>query len=258
MRLTHLLSALGLALSLSVAAQAKDYTAIRFGMDASYAPFESVNQQGQIVGFEVDYANAICAKIKVTCTFQNQDWDGIIPSLLANKFDVILSSMNITEARKQKVIFSTMYYATPPVFVGQADNKSDDVSPAALKGKTIGTQSSTIHSAYLERLYKDSEIKLYPTQDEPNLDIANGRLDYVVGDILVEQDFIEKKGNGCCRVVAEIKRIPDIHGPGVGAAFRPEDTALRDQFNKAIAELDADGTYKALEAKYFKTDIRGE
>ena len=257
MRLSQFLPVLGFALCLAPVAQAKEYKAIRFGMDASYAPFESVNQQGQIVGFEVDYANAICAKIKVTCTFQNQDWDGVIPALLSNKFDVIFSSMNITEARKQKVIFSTMYYATPPVFVGQADTKPD-VSPATLKGKTIGTQSSTIHAAYLEKYYKDSEIKLYPTQDEPNLDIANGRLDYVVGDILVEQEFIDKKGNGCCKVLAEIKRDPAIHGPGVGAAFRPEDTELRDQFNKAIDELDADGTFKALEAKYFKSDIRGK
>ena len=257
MRLSQFLPALGLALCLAPMAQAKDYKAIRFGMDASYAPFESVNQQGQIVGFEVDYANAICAKIKVTCTFQNQDWDGVIPALLSNKFDVIFSSMNVTEARKQKVIFSDVYYATPPVFVGQADSKAD-TSPAALKGKTIGTQSSTIHAAYLEKYYKDSDIKLYPTQDEPNLDIASGRLDYVVGDILVEQEFIEKKGNGCCKVLSEIKRDPAIHGPGVGAAFRPEDTDLRDQFNKAIAELDADGTFKTLEAKYFKSDIRGK
>ena len=125
---------------------------------------------------------------------------------MANKFDVIFSSMNITDERKKQVIFSDMYYATPPVFAGQASNKSDDVSPAALKGKTIGTQSSTIHANYLEKFYKDSDIKLYPTQDEPNLDLANGRLDYVVGDGLVEQDFIDKKGNGCCRVIAKIKR----------------------------------------------------
>ena len=257
MRLSTFFSVGTMALCLAAGAQAKDYTTLRFGMDASYAPFESVNQQGQIVGFEVDYANAICAKIKVTCTFQNQDWDGVIPALLSSKFDVIFSSMNVTETRKQKVIFSNVYYATPPVFVGQADSKPD-TSPAALKGKTIGTQSSTIHAAYLEKYYKDSEIKLYPTQDEPNLDIANGRLDYVVGDILVEQEFIDKKGNGCCKVLSEIKRDPAIHGPGVGAAFRPEDTDLRDKFNKAIDELDADGTYAKLEAKYFKTDIRGK
>ena len=262
MRPSRLLATLCLAAGLAVQAyapaHAKDYKTIRFGMDASYAPFESVNQQGQIVGFEVDYANAICAKLQVTCTFQNQDWDGIIPSLLSNKFDVIFSSMNITEERKQKVIFSDMYYAAPVVFAGQNSNKSNDTSPAALRGKSIGTQSSTIHAVFLERLYKGSDIKLYPTQDEPNLDLASGRLDYVVGDSLVEIEFVEKQGKGCCRIVAEIPRIADIHGPGVGAAFRPDDTELRDKFNTAIAELDADGTFKRIAAKYFQIDIRGK
>ena len=237
--------------------QAKDYTTLRIGMDASYAPFESVTPSGDIVGFEVDYGKALCAKMKVTCSFQNQDWDGIIPALLGNKFDVIFSSMNITDERRKKVLFSDMYYATPPVFVGQASGAAD-TSPAALKGKTIGTQSSTIHAVYLDRFYKNSEIKLYPTQDEPNLDLASGRIDYVVGDMLVEQDFVEKKGNGCCKLLNKIARVPDIHGPGVGAAFRPEDTDLAAKFNKAIADADSDGTFKALETKYFKDDIRGK
>ena len=264
MRLSKLMCILGLAASVAASclavsdADAKDWKTIRFGMDATYAPFESVASNGDIVGFEVDYGKVLCQKMKVTCTFQNQDWDGIIPALLANKFDVILSSMNITDERKKKVLFSDMYYATPPVFVGQASNKSDDVSPAALKGKTIGTQSSTIHANYLDKFYKDSEIKLYPTQDEPNLDLASGRIDYVMGDSLVEEDFVEKKGNGCCRILSKVTRVPEIHGPGVGAAFRPEDTDLAAMFNKAIAEADADGTYKALETKYFKDDIRGK
>lgn len=259
MRFPRLLLAIAATVSLATAhAGAKEWKTIRVGMDASYAPFESVNSRGEIVGFEVDYARAVCAKLQAACTFQNQDWDGIIPSLLASKFDVIVSSMNITDARKQRVIFSDVYYATPPVFMGQAGNPSTDISPAALKGKSIGTQSSTIHVNYLEQFYKGSEIKLYPTQDEPNLDLASGRLDYVVGDLLVSQEFADKKGNGCCRILSTIERVPGIHGPGVGAAFRPGDTDLRDAFNKAIAELDADGTYKTLQDKYFTTDIRGK
>jgi lysine-arginine-ornithine-binding protein len=250
---------LGLTVGLLTSgAEAKDWKTVRIGMDATYAPFESINPKGEIVGFEVDYANALCAKMKLTCTFQNQDWDGIIPSLLAGKFDVIVSSMNITAERAKKVAFSDFYIATPPVFSGQASNKSDDISPAALRGKSIGTQSSTIHANYLEKFYKDSDIKLYPTQDEPNQDLASGRLDYVVGDGIVTQDFIDKHGNGCCRIIATIKRIPEIHGPGVGAAFRPEDTDLRDMFNKAIAEADADGTFTAVEKKYFTINIRGK
>jgi polar amino acid transport system substrate-binding protein len=239
-------------------AAAKEWKTVRLGTDATYAPFESVDPSGKIVGFEIDYAMALCAKIKVTCTFQNQDWDGIIPALLAGKFDVIFSSMNITAERARKVLFSDMYYATAPVFATSAGNASDDVSPAALRGKTIGTQSSTIHANYLETFYKESTIKLYPTQDEPNLDLASGRIDYVVGDSLVEADFIEKKGDGCCRVAARIKRIDEIHGPGVGAAFRPDDTELKDMFNRAIAEADADGTFSRLQARYFKEDIRGK
>ena len=236
---------------------AKEWKTVRVGMDATYPPFESVDSSGKIVGFEVDYANALCAKMHVTCTYQNQDWDGVIPALLSGKFDVIFSSMNMTPARAQKVLFSDMYYATPPVWVTQASNKSDDTSLAALKDKTVGTQSSTVFANYIDKDYKGVETKLYPGGDEPLLDLANGRLDYVVTDILVAQKYIDKNP-GCCRIIKEITRTPDIFGPGVGAAFRPDDTDLKTMFDKAIAEADADGTFKRLEAEFFKIDIRGK
>jgi polar amino acid transport system substrate-binding protein len=264
-RKTNLLPVLGMAIMGFAAtlagapAMAKEWKTVRIGMDATYPPFESVNAKGEIVGWEVDYANEICKRMKVTCTFQNQDWDGIIPSLLAGKFDVIISSMNITEARKQRVAFSDFYFSTPPVFLGAAANKSNDVSPAALKGKTIGTQSSTTFANYLEKFYKDSQIKLYPSGDEPQLDLANGRIDYAVTDVIVGTAFIEKTG-ACCRVVAEIDRAKhsDIFGPGVGAALRKDDPELLAMINKAIAEVDADGTFAKIAAPYFKVNIRGK
>ncbi|MBV9218804.1 MAG: transporter substrate-binding domain-containing protein, partial [Methylobacteriaceae bacterium] len=100
MREKMLLTVVAVALAAAIGpASAKEWKTVRFGMDASYAPFESVDTKGDIIGFEVDYGKALCEKMKVTCTFQNQDWDGIIPSLLADKFDVIFSSMNITAER---------------------------------------------------------------------------------------------------------------------------------------------------------------
>ena len=253
------LAALGMAAVLAgTSAQAKDWTTVRIGIDATYPPFESVNAKGEFVGWEVEYAKALCAEMKVTCTFQNQDWDGIIPALLAGKFDVIVSSMNATPARQKVVAFSDIYFATPPVFIGPASNKSNDTSPEALKGKTIGTQSSSTFANYLEKYYKGSEIKLYPGGDEPQNDLKAGRLDYTVTDLIVGTSFVEKSGDGCCRVVSEIKRVPDIFGPGVGAAFRKEDSDLRERFNKAIAALDADGSYKKIAAGYFKVNIRGQ
>lgn len=260
MKTMKIWAALGFAVAALTAApvEAKEWKTVRIGMDASYAPFESVNSSGEIVGWEVDYAKILCAKMKVTCTFQNQDWDGIIPALMGDKFDVIFSSMNITKARAEKVLFSQPYYSVPPAFITTASNASNDISPAALKGKTIGTQSSTIHVNYLEKYYKGSEIKTYPTQDEANLDLANGRLDYVTADALVLEEFVNTKGKGTTRFVATYPRDPEVHGPGVGAAFRPADKDLADMFNKAIDEADADGSYKKSEAPYFKMDIRGK
>src|ERR1700712_3689793 len=97
-------AALGIVLSLS-SGQAKEWKTVRVGTDATYPPFESVDPSGKIVGFEMDYAAALCAKMGVTCTYQNQDWDGIIPALLSGKFDVIISSMNETPARAKRVLF---------------------------------------------------------------------------------------------------------------------------------------------------------
>jgi polar amino acid transport system substrate-binding protein len=258
MKLAKILAAIGLAACLTGGgAQAKDWKTVRIGTDATYPPFESVEPSGAIVGWEVEYGNDLCAKMHVTCVWQNQDWDGIIPALLSGKFDMIVSSMNMTPARAQKVLFSNMYYATAPVWVGQASNKSDDTSPAFLKDKAIGTQSSTVFAAYLDHDYKGIEAKLYPGGDEPMIDLGSGRLDYAVTDILLAEKYIEKNP-GCCRIIKEIPRTPDIFGPGVGAAFRPEDTDLKDMFNKAIAEADADGTFKRLDDKYFKINIRGK
>jgi polar amino acid transport system substrate-binding protein len=253
------LTAVVLAASLAgTPALAKDWKTVRIGMDATYPPFESVNPKGEIVGWEVDYARELCKRMNVTCTFQNQDWDGIIPSLQAGKFDVIMSSMNITPPRQKLIAFSDVYFATPPVFVGLTSNKSDDVSPEALKGKTIGTQSSTTFANYLEAYYKGAEIKLYPGGDEPQNDLKAGRLDYTVTDLIVGTTFVEKVGDGCCRIVSQIKRIPEIFGPGVGAAFRKDDSDLVAMWNKAIAEVDADGTYKKIADQYFKINIRGK
>ncbi len=243
------------ALCLAAAtAGAKDWKVVRIGMDATYPPFESVDPSGKIVGWEVDYARNLCDKMKVTCEFQNQDWDGIIPALLSGKFDVILSSMNETPQRAKLVGFSDVYYATAPVWVTAASNKSDDTSLAAMKGKAVGTQSSTTFANYLAKNYAGVDVKLYPGGDEPFADLASGRLDYVVSDTLVAEKFIEKMP-GCCRIVSEIVRDPAVFGPGVGAAFRPDDTDLKDMFNKAITEAKADGSFKTLAAKYFKIDI---
>jgi polar amino acid transport system substrate-binding protein len=226
---------------------------IKIGTEGAYPPWNNLNAKGELEGFEIDFGNAVCEKMKVKCTWVAQDWDGIIPALLSKKYDLIMAGMNATEERKQKVDFSDVYTLGKITIIGNKADTNTDISPAALKGKSIGVQGSTIHANYAEKYYKDSTIKPYPTQEEANLDLANGRVDYVMADEDSLVAFIEKGGEGaCCKVIAEVTRDPLIHGAGVGAAFRKEDAELRAKFNAALKEAFADGTFKKINDKYFK------
>ncbi len=242
------------ALMLGAGVAQADIKKVRIGTEGAYPPFNSVDSSGQLVGFDIDIAKAMCEKMKVECTFVAQDWDGIIPALLSKKFDAIVASMSITDERKEKVAFTIPYYQTPGNFVAPKDTKLTDISPAGLKGKSIGAQSSTTGSVYLEDKYKGSEIKLYQTQDEANADLAAGRLDAVLADKFVLYEWLEKTDAGkCCKFVGP--DLADVNPQGTGIALRKEDNELREMFNKAIKEIVADGTYKKINAKYFPFDI---
>ncbi|MDP3256058.1 MAG: transporter substrate-binding domain-containing protein [Bosea sp. (in: a-proteobacteria)] len=236
-------------------AQAKEWKEVRIGTEGAYPPFNNLNAKKELEGFEIDYGNLLCERMKVKCTWVVQDWDGIIPALLSNKYDIIIAGMNATDERKKRVDFTSVYTKTPIWIIGPKTTTSTDFSPAALKGKAIGVQGSTIHTNYAEKYYKDSTIRPYPTQEEANLDLINGRLDYVIADSLALEDFLAGKGKDCCKKIGDITRDPTIHGPGVGGAVRKDDTALKAMFDKAIAETIADGSHKKIADKYFKIPI---
>jgi polar amino acid transport system substrate-binding protein len=218
-----------------------------------------VDASGELVGFDVDIAKALCEKMKVTCTFVAQDWAGIIPALQAGKYDAIVASMSITEERKKQVAFTNKYYNTPPSFIGPKDSKITDWSPEGLKGKVLGTQGSTIHANFLEEVYKPAgaEIKLYPTQDDANADLAAGRLDGVEADKVVLSEWLKKPEGACCEIKVDVDnhKYEKIFGEGVGVAIRQDDKDLVEMFNKAISEIVADGTYKKINDKYFPFSI---
>lgn len=238
-----LLAAAALALTgFATGAQAQAITEIKIGTEGAYPPYNNLNAKKELEGFEIDYMNALCEKMKVKCTWVVQDWDGIIPALLSKKYDVIVAGMNATPERQKRVDFTDVYTSTPIAMVGAKSITSTDISPAALKGKAIGAQGSTIHMNFLEAYYKGSTARPYPTQEEANLDLLNGRLDYIVADLEALESFLKDKGKDCCKIIAEVKRDPAIHGPGVGMAIRKEDGALKAMLNKAIAESKTDGT----------------
>jgi polar amino acid transport system substrate-binding protein len=251
------LAAAAVALAMvSSAVMAGEWKKVRIGTEGAYPPFNYVDSDGKLKGFDVEIALALCDKAKVECDLVAQDWDGIIPALLAKKYDAIVASMSITEERKKKVDFTDKYYNTPAKFVVSKSAGVTDVSPEALKGKNVGAQSSTIHANYLEEFYKDSSIKLYGTQDEANSDLAAGRLDAVIADSTVLYSWLEKEEGKCCQFSGpDITEPERIFGSGAGIAVRKEDSDLKDMLNKALAEIIADGTYKKINDKYFPFSI---
>jgi len=224
---------------------------VRIGTEGAYPPFNFFDTNNELQGFDIDIAKAVCEKMKVTCTFVAQDWDGIIPALQAGKYDAIFASLSITDERKQVVDFSRAYNNMPSAFIAPKDSGITDTSPAGLSGKTIGAQSSTIQAAYLEENYGDLDFKFYPTQDEVNLDLAAGRIDALFVDKLVGLDWLKTEDGSCCAVVGTDVPV----GEGIAAAVRKGDAELRDAISKAIEEIKADGTFDKINAKYFDFSI---
>lgn len=253
------LSAAALVLAAGAAtAQEKEWTTIRIGTEGAYPPFNELTSDGQLTGFDIDIAKALCAEMKAECEFVTQDWEGIITALIAGKYDAIVASMSITEERKQQVDFTDKYYTSPIAFMAPKDGGITDVSPEALSGKSLGAQASTISGNYLQDAYKGADIRLYPTQDEANADLESGRLDAVLVDKFVGQAWLDDAGAECCAFVGEDITDPSIIGEGIGIAVRKEDTALKEKFNAAIKAIRENGTYQEINAKYFDFDVYGE
>ncbi|HVJ51420.1 MAG TPA: ABC transporter substrate-binding protein [Aliidongia sp.] len=229
---------------------------VRIATEGSYAPFNYTTPDGQLAGFDVDIVRAICAKEALDCTITAQDWDGIIPGLLARKFDAIAASMSITDERRKRVDFTEKYYQTPARFVARK-GAAIEFTKEGLKGKVIGAQRSTIHANYLNDNYQGiADIWLYDTQENADLDLVSGRLDAVLADAAVlSQGFLERpEGKDFAFVGPELKD-PKWFGEGAGIAIRKGDDKLREVLNQGIEAIRADGTYDAINKKYFPFSI---
>ena len=230
---------------------------VRIGTEGAYPPFNSIDSDGNLVGFDVDIADALCDAAGLTCEFVVQDWDGMIPGLLAKKYDAIIASMSITEERKKRVDFSGKYYNTPNSFVARK-GAGLDISATGLRGKAVGVQRGTTHQCFMEKIYPDADLRLYGTQEEVFLDLAAGRLDLQLSDsIQAEEGFLNTDAGTDFEFVGDQQFDLECHGIGAGVAVRKGEEGLRDKFSAAIAAIRANGTYKTINDKYFNFDLFG-
>lgn len=220
---------------------------LRIATEGAYPPFNSVDANGQLVGFDVDIAKALCAEMKANCEIVAQDWDGIIPALVANKYDAIIASMSITDERKQSIDFTNKYYSNYLAVIAPSGGVT---GPSDLNRKTVGAQRSTLASQWAEdQLMGRASIKLYDTQTAAYADLQAGRLDAMVSDIYPAMDWLTSVSG--FQLAGEKIDISDQIGIGI----RQNEAGLKAAFNTAIDAIRTNGVYAEINAKYFSADI---
>ncbi|MCQ9121147.1 lysine/arginine/ornithine ABC transporter substrate-binding protein [Rodentibacter pneumotropicus] len=226
-------------LSSAAMANAQDIT---FAMEPSYPPFEFTNEKGEIIGFDVDVANAICKEIQATCKFKGEAFDALISNLKAKRFDAAISAMDITEARSKQVLFSDAYYDSTASYVALKGKATLD------SAKNIGVQNGTTFQQYTVAETKQYSPKAYTSLQDAILDLKNGRIDIIFGDTAVLADMINKEHE--IQFVGEKVTNKKYFGNGLGIAMNKSNKTLAESLNKGLAAIKANGEYQKIYNKW--------
>jgi arginine/ornithine transport system substrate-binding protein len=243
-------------------APAPEAAALKVAIDPTYEPFTFKTADGKPTGFDVDIATALCEQIKRKCEFVEQAWDSMIPGLNAKKYDVIISSMSITDDRLKEVDFTDKYYNTPSRIVLKKSVKFTDI--ASIKGKKIGVLKGSTQEKYALGELKTAGVVVnsYDAQDQVYLDIKSGRLDGTVADYMeVTGGFLSKPEGANYTLVGPDLKEPKYYGYGAGIALRKGEDKLKGELNEGIKAIRTSGAYKTIADKYFakyNIDIYGE
>ena len=247
---------------------------IKIGTEGAYPPWNSKDASGKLIGFEVELAYTLCRYIGQQCEIVEQDWDGMIPALIMRKFDAIMAGMSITAERQKAISFSQGYadevaslavmkgsdlegMETPEginlTLGGSSVKKTLKTLTGALAGKTVCTQTATIHQNFLESGDVGKiNLRTYKTQDEVNLDLASGRCDVALAAAVAFTDYAEKSGKPVVLVGPTFSG--GAFGNGVGVGIRKDDTELLKAFNKAIEKARKNGDISRIATKWFGFD----
>jgi lysine-arginine-ornithine-binding protein len=224
---------------------------VRFASEGAYPPFNYLDTDGTLKGFDIDIAKTLCDRANLRCTFAAQDWDGLIPALLSRKYDAIAASVSITAERQKVVSFTKRYYRTPIRFI--APSKTTLViSKEGLKGKVIGVQRATTSADFMQKNFADVvTIKFYDTQDTAYLDMTAGRIHAVVADAIQAWNWLKTPTGSSFGFVGETYFVDD----GIGIALRKDDAMLIKKLNTALEGILKDGTYEKISKNYFNFSI---
>ena len=210
----------------------------------------------KLAGFEIDLGTDLCRRMAVACTFVAQNWDDMIPGLLARRYNAIMAAMEITPTRLAEIAFSEPYVRMPSAFLVRQDTTLAAATPDALASHRIGLEKGGTHEAFVRKIYPASPVKTYGSLTDAILDLEAGRVDAAIGDKDAVTAFLETRRDArCCKILADVPRYPAFFGDGIGIGLRKEEPALKTAFDKALVASMADGTFEKIRARYFSFPV---
>jgi polar amino acid transport system substrate-binding protein len=223
----------------------------RLATEGAYPPFNYVDEAGNVGGLDVDVGNELCKRAALDCIWVVNEWDTLIPNLLAGNYDAIVASMTITEERKKSIDFTEQYFPPEPSTFMIPAGKTFEFDE--LSGVRIGAQGATLQAAHVEATYATgNEILKYDTADQALADLNAGNLDM----IFAEKSYIGDTVSGSSGALAAAgPEVPLGEGNGIG--LRKADTELKAKLETALASMKADGTLDALITLYLPDKVGG-
>ena len=238
---------------------------LRVGMECTYAPFNFRNAAGELDGYDVDVAKGVAANIGAELEFVCQKWDGMIPALLANKFDLIVASMSITESRKEKIDFSAPYRISVGRFIGKKDRNFDlfdtagNAKPAAFDGLKVGVERASTYANWIEAKVPGADVVFYDGNERLFLDLESGRVDLIMTNPMKAYlSYLSKEDGKGFDFVSPALAEEEFFGIGVGIGLRKGQAELLARINGAIKTLVEDGSLDKYSHKYFPFAIHPE
>lgn len=220
---------------------------IRIATEGAYPPFNFTNADGSLGGFDVALAQALCKEMQAQCEIKAQDWDGIIPALKANKYDAIIAAMSITPERQQAVDFSEPYFSSSLVFLAKKDKDFDPSRANDIEQQRVAAQRTTLSSQWLEQNHPKAQAKLYDTLDNAFLELSAGRADVMIADKMPALTWLASPAGQGFTIKGQDIATDDHFAIAVNKG-----SALREQFNTALAKLKSNGEYQKIADQYFQ------
>ncbi len=225
---------------------------LRFITDNDYPPFNYLDESGNLVGFNVELARAICAELEVSCSVQALTWERMITAIEQDAADAIIASLAITKKNRRRVTFTRQYYQTPARFVTRKGAGFEKITPEILTGKRIGVAKGTSHEAYLKAFFSGSQIKSYDRRDTARQALIDAKVDAVFGDGVGLMFWLSGiASNGCCEFSGGPFTESKFFGEGVGIAVKKDNPELVEILNFGLDQVQKNGKYKQLFLRFF-------